>query len=260
MIKENTALDVTLNKDELSFHYGPGVVGPQVEFRSLDAIRKSLLDPNCSGPDPVYGIAMDVAREQDLPSLKSRMLLYGIVAYAAGRLGDEPPRSQGHVHAIAPHNGWSPPELFEVLEGKAIIYAQQSTEDDPGRCVAVVAKKGDKVVAPPSWAHCVINADPKQRMVFAAWCDREYGFVYDGVRRHGGLAWFPVLTPSDEIEWRPNPAYRASKLETHDAREYPELDLVPGISLYGQFLQNPDSIMWVSDPVRKESLWPTFIP
>ena len=126
-------LDVSLQPDQLRFEYGPGVVGPATEFRSLDAIRGSLLDPNCAGPDPVYGIAMDVARASDMALLKERMLLYGIVAYAAGRLGEEPTRSQGHVHAIAPHSGWSPPEIFEVLEGRAIIYAQQTTENDRGR-------------------------------------------------------------------------------------------------------------------------------
>lgn len=257
---QGATLDVTLRPDELSFNYGPGVIGPPAEFRSLNAIRKTLLDPNCSGPDPVYGIAMDVARDCDMPALKERMLLYGIVAYAAGRLGQEPPRSQGHVHAIAPHSGWSPPELFEIIEGDAIIYAQQRIDDDPGRCVAVVAQKGDKAVVPPSWAHSVINANPKCRMVFAAWCDRQYGFVYDGVRQRGGLAWFPVLTATDAIEWRANPAYRASTLDVHSVRNYPELDLVPGRSLYEQFLQAPDSIMWVSDPARKEDIWAEFVP
>ena len=253
-------LEVSVRPDQLAFDYGPGVVGPAAEFRRLDDIRPSLLDPLCSGPDPVYGIAMDVARERDLLILKQRMLLYGIVAYASGRLGNEPPRSQGHVHAIAPHSGWSPPELFEIIEGKAIVYAQQHAEDDPGPCIAVTAEKGDKVVVPPAWAHCVINADPSRRLVFAAWCDRQYGFVYDKLRRRGGVAWFPVLNADDEIKWRANPAYRTSKLDWHLARNYPELDLLPEYGLYEQFLQDPDSIMWVSDPARKQQVWRNFRP
>lgn len=255
-----STLNVSVKPDELAFDYGPGVIGPPAEFRRLDDIRRSLLDPQCSGPDPVYGIAMDVARERDLPILKERMLLYGIVAYASGRLGNEPPRSQGHVHAIAAHSGWSPPELFEIIEGSAIIYAQQYAADDPRQCIAVVAEKGDKVVVPPSWAHCVINADPGRRMVFAAWCDREYGFVYDELRRRGGVAWFPVLGSNSEIEWRANPAYRESRLEVHSARDYPELDLRPDCGLYEQFLKDPDSIMWVSDPARKQAVWEGFRP
>jgi glucose-6-phosphate isomerase, archaeal len=251
-------LDVRVKPDQLAFEYGPGVVGPQAEFRTLDAIRPSLLDPHGSGPDPVYGIAMDVARESDLPELRKRMLLYGIVAYAAGRLGQEPVRSQGHVHAVAPHCGWSTPELFDIIEGRAIVYAQEKTDDDPGACIAVLAEEGDKVVVPPDWAHCVINADPARRMVFGAWCDRQYGFVYDGVRRHGGLAWFPILGASNEIEWRPNPAYRASEIDVHPARTYPELDVLPNGSIYDQFVKNPDSIGWVSNPASREDVWAQF--
>jgi glucose-6-phosphate isomerase len=254
------ALNVTLSESVLSFRYGAGTVGPQPEFRSLDAIRSSLLDPRCSGPDPVYGIAMDVARTQDLDDLKRRMLLYGIVAYAAGRLGQEPPRSQGHVHAIAPHSDWSPPEVFQILQGRAIVYAQQCTEDDPGLCIAVTAGPGEKIVVPPGWAHCVINADPLERMVFSAWCDRQFGFVYDGVRKHGGLAWFPVLDSDNRIHWRPNPSYRASELTSHAARTYPELELSPDLSLYEQFVREPDSFMYVSEPSRKENIWRKFVP
>lgn len=253
-------LDISVKPDQLSFEYGPGVVGPATEFRSLNAIRPSLLDPHCTGPDPVYSIAMDVARAPDMTALRQRMLLYGIVAYASGRLGEEPTRSQGHVHAITPHSGWSPPELFEILEGKAIVYAQRTTDDDPETCIAVLAGEHDKVVVPPGWAHCVINADPAHRMVFGAWCDRQYGFVYRGVRAHGGLAWFPVLSSTDEIGWRANPAYRTSKLSIHPARGYPELDLDPDRDIYRQFVDDPESLMWVSDPARKQSVWNNFLP
>jgi glucose-6-phosphate isomerase, archaeal len=255
-----TGLSVYSRVIDLGFDYGPGVVGPEPEFRSLDSIRGSLLEPQCTGPDPVYGIAMDVARIADLPLLRERMLLFGLVSYTSGRLGKEPPRSQGHVHAIAPHSGWSPPEVFEILEGEAIVYAQQSTDDDPGECIAVTAREGDKVVVPPAWAHAVINADPKRRMVFGAWCDRQYGFIYTGVRRHGGLAWFPVLNAEDKIEWRPNSTYSAKELKVHAARAYPELGLSVDKGLYEQFIENPESFLYVSEPGRKREVWAEFIP
>ncbi len=217
-------LAVTLRPDELAFDYGADVIGPAVEMRRLDDIRPSLRDPNCSGPDPVYGIAMDVYQRADAADLQRRYLLYGVVAYASGQLGEEPVRSQGHIHAPAPHSGWSTPELFEIWEGRAIIYAQEFAEDTPGRCIAVEAGPGDQVVVPPSWAHCVINADPATRLVFGALCERQYGFLYDGVRAHGGLAWFPVVR-NGHIEWQANPRYRKSSLDVRGPRSYPELGL-----------------------------------
>jgi len=253
-------LPLRLSAATLTFEYGPGIFAPSPEMRCLDAIRTSLRDPNCSGPDPVYGIAMDIGREVDRSLLQERMLLFGTVVYSAGRIGIEPVRSQGHIHAIAPHCGWSTPEIFEIWSGTAIIYAQQRAEDDPGRCIAVLAHPGDQVVVPPGWAHCVINADPHRRMAFGAWCDRQYGFDYTGVRAHHGLAWFPVLTDSDAITWEPNPHYGPSTFEHHKSRAYTELGLDASRSLYRQFVDDPNSVMFVADPQRAADCWHTFIP
>ena len=254
----NASLDVCWCDDKKIFEYGQGVFGPEPEHRRLDAIRASLYEPNCNGPDPVYSIVMDVGREEHLAELQSRMLLFGVVVYAGGRLGHEPVRSQGHVHAVSPHSGWSAPELFEIWEGRAIIYAQQFAGDDPGRCIAIEAGPGDHAVVPPGWAHCVINVDPHSHLVFAACCDRQYGFVYDQIRAHGGLAWFLMLDDQDEVFWEPNRRYSATPIINLRARSYSELGLSRNISIYDQFAQDPDSLQWISDPSRFANLWASF--
>jgi len=255
-----TGLNLRWNEVTRAFDYGDGEFGPAPEHRRLDAIRASLRDPDCDGPDPVYSIVMDVGRQEHLDELRKRMLLFGVVEYAAGHLGQEPVRSQGHVHAISPHSGWPAPELFEIWEGRAIVYAQQYAEDTPGVCVAVEARAGDHVVVPPGWAHCVINADPDSNMVFAACCDRQYGFVYDKVRSHGGRAWFPILDEQNQISWQPNSRYQSSTLTQHAAREYPELALISKMPIYQQFSRDPGSLQWVSDPSRFAALWSSFVP
>lgn len=103
--------DIRPTEQPMGFAYGPGVFGPEVELRALNAIRKSLRDPDCEGPDPVYSIAMDVGRSCDREAMLKRNLLYGAVTYAGGRLGREPVRSQGHVHAVSPSCGMSTPEV-----------------------------------------------------------------------------------------------------------------------------------------------------
>ncbi len=252
-------LDIRLDSARLAIQYGPEAFGPEPEYRRLDNIRASLRDPGCIGPDPVYAIAMDVGRVQDAHELHRRMLLFGAVAYAAGTLGDEPVRSQGHVHKIAPHCGWSTPELFEIWEGRAIVYAQENAGEDPGRCIAVEAGPGEQVVVPPGWAHAVINADPAVRMLVGACCDRQYGFEYGAIRAHGGLAWFPIVRGAG-IEWERNPSYRASQLVRRKAREYAELALLRSVPIYEQFVHHPESVQWVSEPERCAELWRRFEP
>ena len=253
-------LDIQFPDNQMDLHYGPGTFGPRPEYRSLDSIRPSLRDPSCTGPDPVYAIAMDVGRIEDLSELKQRMLLFGIVIYATGKLGDEPVRGQGHVHAVAPHCGWSTPELFEIWQGRAIIYAQEKSGDDPGRCLAIEAGSGERVVMPPGWAHYVVNADMNSQLIFGAWCDRQFGFDYTQMRAHHGLAWFPVLGVGGETDWVANPNYLTSRLERRKARNYPELGLSSTLPIYESFRRHPKSVQWVSDPRRFTALWREFKP
>lgn len=258
--KFRPGLDISFLRDTLDFRYGVGVFGPKAEYRSLDSIRQSLQDPNCLGPDPVYSIAMDVGRVEDQEELHKRMLLFGVVIYARGRLGHELVRSQGHVHAIAPHCGCSPPELLEIWEGRAIVYAQEKSGDDPGRCFAVEAGPDDRVVIPPGWSHYITNAGLRSVLIFGAWCDRQYGFDYTQMRAHGGLAWFPLIADSGKISWQANPNYLYSILERRKARAYPELGISPAISIYEHLRHDPESIQWISDPARFSCLWQRFEP
>ena len=130
-MKFNPGFDITPRQDPKGFIYGENVFGPDVEIRRLDDIRKSLLEPGASGPDQVYAIAMDVGQQQHRQELEDRMLLFGVVTYAAGSIGREPVRSQGHIHRKSSHSGWSPPEVYEIWQGEAIIYMQETADDDP---------------------------------------------------------------------------------------------------------------------------------
>lgn len=248
-----------LSVDE-GFRLGADCFDRGVEFRKLDSLRKSLRDPDCDGPENVYAIMMDVGRRQDLLAMEERMLLFGVVTYAAGSLGQEPIRSQGHIHKRSAHCGWSTPEVYEIWTGKAIIYMQESGEDDPGRCYAVEAGPGDVVVVPPDWVHATISADPTQPLTFGAWCDRDYGFEYDSVRRHGGIAWFPLLDEAGKICWEKNPAYRTAELTVKAPGDYTVLGMEQGKPIYQQFCEEPDRFLFVSDPQRAAKVWKEFIP
>jgi glucose-6-phosphate isomerase len=202
---------------------------------------------------------MDVGRPRHRSELQARHLLFGVVVYAGGQLGEEPVRSQGHIHRISRFSGWSPPEIFEIWQGQALIYMQERAEDDPGRCIAIEVCAGDRVVAPPAWAHAVVSADPIEPLVFGAWCDRDYGFEYEGVRSHGGLAWFPVLEKG-AISWKPNKRYLPAELQIRKARSYPELGLDSKIPLYTFLDHKPSGIQWVSQPALMRDVWGHFEP
>jgi glucose-6-phosphate isomerase len=253
-------LDVEILRNPLGFKYGAGVYGPEPEQRMLDQIRASLRDPDSVGPEVVYSIAMDVAKEQHRKLLEERMLLFGIVTYASGQIGDEPIRSQGHIHQVSNHSGWSPPEIYEIWSGKAYIYMQEKASDQPGRCFAVLAEAGDVVVVPPFWAHATISADPQQPLTFGAWCDREYGFEYEEVKAHKGLAWYPIIQDNGEIRWIRNENYDESQLIIKNPGDYSQLGIQKNKPIYEQFEADPDLFQFVSKPGLKGKDWISFTP
>jgi len=244
----------------LGFCYMPGAFGPQPELRPLGAIRRSLRDPECSGPDPVYAIVMDVGREEVRAELQERMLLFGAVIYSAGQLGEEPVHSQGHVHRISKHSGWPPPEVYEIWEGTAYVYMQEHAAEDPGRCYAILAQPGDTIVVPPGWAHGAGSADPSQVMSLGALCDREYGFDYEEIRKRKGMAWYPFVTSQKTIEWLPNPHYKKRDIVVRPPGDYSRLGLVSGISLYQQTIRDLDRFAWVANPALAREVWTNFEP
>lgn len=260
IMRFDPGLGVVPVREPLGFRYEPGVFGPPPERRSLDAIRPSLRDPSCAGPDPVYAIAMDVGREEIRTELEQRMLLFGVVTYAAGRLGDEPVRSQGHVHRVSLHSGWSPPEVYEIWDGAAYVYMQEHAADDPGRCYAILANPGDTVVVPPGWAHAAISADPSNFLTLGALCDREYGFDYESIKKRQGLGWYPFVTSQGSIEWLPNPRYKKTTLDVRPPGDHAQLGIVRGRPLYEQAVRDFDRFAWVSNPALVRDVWRHFEP
>ena len=249
--------DIDADEAAMDFHYGNGVFGPEPEKRTLEAIRSSLQDPDCSGPEVLYSIVMDVGKEQDRQKMLDRNLLFGAVTYAKGCVGNEPVRSQGHIHAISPSCNASTCEVYEIWDGEAYIYMQEYGKDDAGLCIAVHAKAGDVVLVPPGWVHATINANVDKAMTFGAWCVRDYGFDYDDVREHHGIAYFPVVN-AGKISWEINKSYKSADLHVCEARDYPQFGIEKGIPVYTQFEQDPDRFLFVSRPQLKEKEWEEF--
>lgn len=252
--------DIQIDEKKFSFTYGLETFGPEVEKRHLADIRKSLKNPDVEGPEIPYAIAMDVGKKKHLEDLKRRSLLYGAVVYAKGRLGEEPVRSQGHIHAVSASCGQSTPEVYEIWQGTAIIYMQENAKDNPGKCFAITAKAGEVVIVPPNWAHCTVNADSEEIMAFGAWCIRDYAFEYEEVRKHGGLAFYPILNADSTIVWQKNPNYRSAELIEKGAREYPEFKLIKQVPIYQQYEESPDLFDFVTDPQSAEQIWNIYEP
>lgn len=252
-------IDISTKAKPLGFIYGKNVYGPVPEIRKLEDIRQSLEEPNCDGPEELYGISMDVGAKKDRKEIERRNLLFGVVTYAKGKIGNGPVRSQGHIHAVSPSCQSSTPEVYEIWEGEAVIYMQESGKDNAGHCYAVHAKAGDVVIVPPYWVHATINANPNEQMTFGAWCVRDYGFDYEDVRKHNGIAFFPKYE-NEKLVWTMNPSYKKAYFEERNARTYEEFSIQSEEPIYTQFQKNKDMFEFVTQPQKYYNIWKYYQP
>lgn len=259
-MKINAEFELEANLKTLEFIYGKDVFGPVTEKRHLSDIRKSLSDPHAKGPDIVYSVAMDVGKKKDRKDLMERNLLYGAMIFEKGMVGKKPVRSQGHVHAISPSCHASTCEVYEIWSGAAYIYMQEHDTDDPGRCFAAYAQKGDVVIVPPGWAHTTINAHIDEPMLFGAWCIRDYGFVYTGIRNHQGIAYFPIVDEAHHVQFISNKRYDLNKLEIVNTRVYRDFGLRKNIPIYTQYEENKDLFTFATEPSVCNDLWKNYRP
>jgi len=125
----------------------------------------------------------------------------------------------------------------------------------------VHAQAGDVVVVPPDWAHATVSADPHTPLTFGAWCDREYGFLYDKVRAHKGLAWYALVDNVGKLSWQFNTRYQHAALTEKSPNDYKTLfGIEKGVPIYTQFEADPDKFQFVSKPVLKKEAWEHYTP
>ena len=166
-----------------------------------------------------------------------------------------------HIHKKSLFGqNWSTPEIYQIWSGKAIIYMQEHADNHPGRCFAVEARPGDIVIVPPNWAHATISADMEKPLTFGAWCDLDYGYEYEKVRKHKGLAWYPILQDNNELNWVKNENYDLTTLIRKRPNDYSEFGIKQKESIYKQYEKNSEIFSFVSKPYLKRELWVDFIP
>ena len=89
---------------------------------------------------------------------------------------------------------------------------------------------------------------------------RDYGFVYDGVRAHGGMAFFPLLRQDGGLDWLHNDAYTLCTLVRKPPEPYAQLGLRQDMPIYTQFVRDPDAFLFVSRPQLVQEAWKDFTP
>ncbi len=169
-------------------------------YRTAEEISKVLADPSSICAGPVYEMFREVAIcDEDRRWLSSHTIRYDITRIPYKAFGSECVKTKGHYHPPSP-DGCQFPEIYEVLEGKALYLLQK---DDISDVILIEAGKGDLILIPPGYGHVTINPGP-ETLLMANLVNSTFSSVYIPYEEKQGAAYYVF---SDDII-KPNPKYK----------------------------------------------------
>ena len=246
-----SGLDLRLDPDRLRLDFGPDILHPDPETRTLAQVLPMLENRHAAGPDHLYTIYMDIYRREDRQALLAQGLLYGTVIYNHGTIGRERLRSQSHVHSEKPGTGLRYSEVYEFWTGRGYVFLQKERAPVVTRAYLVRVQAGDKMVIPFGWTHLVIT-EGDDVLSFGAWCARANRLEYARLRALGGPCYYVLADGTLEV----NPRYnRVPPIAHINACELPSLGIPLDRPIYISWKETPDRYRFMAYPELLGDLW-----
>jgi len=249
-LSQVAGFEVALDPHGLELRFGEGITSDPPQVRRKADIRQMLLDPQAEGPDHLYTIYMHI-RLGRVAALEERGLGLGAVVYAAGTVGRERVRSQGHVHSCPPGTELAYSEVYEFWYGSGLMYLQDVASPEVSRVLLVPVGPGDKVPIPPGWVHVVVNTG-EEPLVLGAVYALETRLLYEPLRELGGTAYYVLADGGLER----NPRYRRvpepRRVSVPRGRQ---ACLEPDLPMVRALMEDPSCYDYVSRPQEHRALW-----
>ncbi len=169
-------------------------VSPSI--RTLSDMGEVLRKP-WDGPDRTlyYMYRQVVSCESDRQWLEGTGIRYDITVIPATDVSGEPAKTFGHYHPVNPA-GVSYPEVYEVLEGRAVYLLQHHALE---RFICIMAKRGDIVMIPPGYGHVTVNPSKTRQLIMANLVSDLFSSEYGPFRTLHGAAYYFLSNGTLEI-------------------------------------------------------------
>lgn len=224
------------------------------EMRDVIADNQFLF--HASPEQALYFMYRNIWREQDDYAYSG--VGYDVTVILPTPLGKEFNKTLGHYHAVAENSraGHTFPEVYEVLQGKAVYVLQKLAETNDctkasgeiSDFIAIEAGEGDKTVIPPDYGHVSVNASTTQALVMSNVPDGSVGKGDYSLfkKRHGAVYYFfsdGSVVPNSSYE---NPP----ELKRFKASNWPANEKIAELkeNLYAAFLHAPNKFEWLLAP------------
>jgi glucose-6-phosphate isomerase len=223
------------------------------DIRYLNDMKDVIYDQQWLKTAPnweLYYMYRDFAEsETDYMKIIKNDLRYDITILNPKRLGKEFNKTLGHDHPIVPGTAITYPELYEVIEGKAIFLLQDSENNQIKDVVAVKAEKGDKIIILPNYEHLIINIGKKE-LKTCNWVHRSFSSnIYKPFRNKHGFSYY-ALKSFWGIKWIKNQNYKnIPELRFEKPNKFYKFYIFKDQLIY-KLLENPSKMDFLKNPQK----------
>ncbi len=215
-------------------------------FKELKPVLyDGALAGNIDSEFPVYTMYRDLCSNRQRDILVKNNLRYDTTVMPPLIMGKEYVKTIGHVH-LPGADGWSHPEVYEVLAGEACFLIQRYVDGNLADVSLVKAQAGEKVLVPSNCGHVLINAS-SSLLVTGNLISRSCLQAYDEFIEHRGAAYYLLeggrLVRNDNYFSAPD--IRVITGPTFSTAE-------KSSALLTSFLKNPQSLDFLNYPIKIE--------
>lgn len=205
-----------------------------------------------------YEAYRDIILEHDRAAFKKYDFRYDITVIMPGTLNKECKKTSGHYHGYIQNEPLTYPEVYEVLEGKAVYILQKVRNFDREKeepiieeLKAVFVEAGQAIIIPPFYGHCSINAGDGP-MIFSNIAVISCPLHYEPIQQRHGLSNY-VVKENGTINFVSNPNYRnVPAIHAVSPRENPSLGITFGKPVYESFISHPEKFNFLVHPASYE--------
>jgi glucose-6-phosphate isomerase, archaeal len=183
---------------------------------------------------PFYFMFREVAKKDGMR--------YDITILPAKVIEGEHAKTYGHYHPVA-EPGMSYPEVYQVLDGRALFILQKRRNDGSVDTAVCFADKGSVMLIPPNWGHVTINADKVRTLVLANIVCDGFDSEYSDYKENRGAAYFAT-----EFSLEPNANYIIRGTEKTTAEKFCAKYGFSCKDLYTEFNSNPEKFEFLKKP------------
>ena len=226
------------------------------DIRYLNDLKDVVYDKEWLKTAPnleLYYMYRDLAEtETDFMEIIKHDLRYDITVLKPNHIGREFNKTAGHDHPIVPGTNLTYPEIYEIMEGKAIFILQNSEKNKIKDVFAIKAKKEDKIIIPPNYEHLMINIG-KTDLKTCNWVSRTFSSnIYKPFKVMHGFSYY-TLRGLFGVKWIENSNYKSiPKIRFEEPNKFYNFNLEKNQPLYKlitnlnklDFLKNPQKYDW----------------